>query len=310
MEDWRENIRKDIEKLLKGRVFYNFDLKDYNSMRLSCIADVFIEFETVKDLQIISDFIIKRSIKYTVIGAGTNLILPPKFSGVILRPGKGFEYFKVDKNNVIAGSRLLLSQLLKKAAEKSIGGFEFLAGIPGSLGGSIKGNAGAFGRSIGEVVEYLVLFDMNTKKKKVKKKNSIIFEYRKTDISKNEIILEACLKGEKKERKFIEEEVKRVMEERKRKHPDEPSCGSVFKNPLGMSAGGLIEKAGLKGKKIGGAMISKKHANFIINTGKATYEDVLALIDFIKEAVFKKFGKELIEEVIIIKNSGGQYAER
>ncbi len=313
MENWIKNFRENIEKVLKGKVEYFYDLKMYNSMRLSCIADVFVEVEGMEDISIVAKFLNKKRLNYLFLGAGTNVILPPRFNGIVIKPGKNFSYVKFYKEEFEAGAGTLISEMLGMLLRKRVRGFEFLAGIPGTVGGAVKGNAGAFRKSIGEVVKKVEVFDFERLKINILSNDDLRFEYRRSDIKSTDFITRVYFNFEKTNWVDIVTSylmMKRIILKRKFKHPTEPSCGSIFKNPTSISAGRLIEEAGLKKERIGGAMVSSKHANFIINTGNATYDDIVKLIEFVKKRVFEKFKIKLVEEVIIVKNPGGRNAKR
>jgi UDP-N-acetylmuramate dehydrogenase len=232
--------------------------------------------------------------------------------------------YEIRNTNVIAGAGVPLQKLVLEAAKKGLSGLENLAGIPGTLGGAIWGNAGAFEREIGDLVEEVKVLDVGGSKLEVKKlkKEDCKFGYRNSIFKrrKNWIILEATLKLEKGNKKEIEEKIKEILKLRKEKQPLElPCAGSVFKNvPIKkvpkkiqekfkekikngfLPAGVLIDTARLKGFQIGGAKISEKHANFIVNVGEAKASDVKELIEKIKKGVKKKFKIQLEEEIKLV----------
>jgi UDP-N-acetylmuramate dehydrogenase len=238
--------------------------------------------------------------------------------------------FKIQKENskfkIVCGAGLPLMKLVLKCSKIGATGLENLAGIPGTLGGAIWGNAGAFGREIGDLVEKVKVLELKNSKLKIKelKKKDCKFGYRESIFKKkkNWIILEAILRLKKGNKREIREKIKKILKLRREKQPLEfPSAGSVFKNvPVKdlpkkirkkfkdkikdgfLPVGFLIDIAGLKGYRIGGAKISEKHANFIVNLGKAKAKDVLELIKLIKRKIKRKFGIELKEEIQIIES--------
>jgi UDP-N-acetylmuramate dehydrogenase len=238
--------------------------------------------------------------KFFVLGGGTNILFSDDgYDGIIVKLGGEFNEIKVSKNKILSGSATSLSAVLKTAVENKLSGLECVAGIPGSVGGAIFGNAGSRDKWLFEAVESVDLY--KDCKKILLSKEQINFGYRKSGIE-NCIITKVkfALKKEPQNNKtldFISENIRL----RNQKQPlNFPNAGSIFKNPDGVSAGKLIEECGLKGEKFGGAEISKLHANFIINTGNASSEDILNLVCLIQKKVFEKFKIKLETEIKII----------
>jgi UDP-N-acetylmuramate dehydrogenase len=193
-----------------------------------------------------------------------------------------------------------LSKVVSLSVAQELAGLEFCAGIPGSVGGAVWMNAGAYGREMKDVIKTVTLLNADGEKRTMDREE-ISFGYRKTSFPSGTIILGAQFKLEKGERLGIKEKINEILQLRQTKHPLEfPSAGSIFKNLSGQAAGRLIEDMGLKGMTAGGAQISSKHANFIINRGNATASDVLGLIEFIQSKAKKEKGVNLETEVVII----------
>jgi UDP-N-acetylmuramate dehydrogenase len=193
-----------------------------------------------------------------------------------------------------------LAQAAALAAANELTGLEFCSGIPGSIGGAVWMNAGAYGAEMKDVIEEVSLLDANGLQATMKKEE-IVFSYRRTSLPRESIILNARLKLEKGERKQIQDKMKEILQARQQKHPlAYPNAGSIFKNIPGMPAGRIIEEMGLKGKRCGDAEVSVQHANFIINRGKATATDVLSLISLIADRAKKEKGIDLETEVEIV----------
>jgi len=233
-------------------------------------------------------------------GGGSNILANDKgFEGLAVKTQNSD--IKSKNSEICAGAGAKLNDLVKLSVKKSLTGLEWAAGIPGTLGGAIYGNAGwpSNKKNISAAIKSVDVLEasQNFEVKKFSAEKCG-FGYRDSAFkhNKNLIILAACLKLEKGDRKKIEEEISETLKARKNKIPVGFSAGCVFKNPPGFFAGELIEKCGLKGKKIGGAKISEKHANFIINSGKAKSEDVIKLINLIKGEVKNKLGVALEEE--------------
>jgi len=265
----------------------------------------------------------KKRIPFFILGGGSNVLFSDKgYEGLVIKLQN--TKYQIRNTKIVAESGVSLQKLVIESAKRGLSGLENLAGIPGTLGGAIYQNAGAFGREIGDLVEEVEILKIENCKLKIEKlKNKDCkFSYRDSIFKrkKNWIILGATLKLKKGKKKEIEEKIKEILKLRKEKQPLEfPSAGSVFKNvPIEnvpkkirekfkekikngfLPAGALIEVAGLKGYQIGGAKISKKHANFIVNTGNAKASDVLKLIEIIKEKVKKKFRVQLEEEIELV----------
>ncbi|TET22488.1 MAG: UDP-N-acetylmuramate dehydrogenase [Candidatus Stahlbacteria bacterium] len=306
MEDWRRDIGKSLGTKLRGSIRLNEEMAPYTTYRIGGSADVFVEVESVEDLQKVAGFLAEHpKVPWQILGGGTNVLYPEHYRGVVIHPGKGLSKIKKKEDRVIAGAGAELLEVIKQAAEWSLGGMDFLAGIPGSVGGALKGNAGAFGRRIAECVELVRGFDLAESKEKELKQEEIEWSYRKTNLRAALFIYEIVLKLEPRPIMECMHEISRVLSERMAKNPSEPSAGCVFVNPEppDVTAGRLIDELGFKGRRIGDAMCSPQHANFIVNVGRATQADVLTLITEIKKAVKERFGYDLVEEIKIIRET-------
>lgn len=255
-------------------------IREYTTYKLDGeIKKIYIP-EDVLELKDLILKLRKDNIKYKIIGNGSNMIISSKYDGVLIKLSK-FDKLDIKDNIVKVGSGYSLSKLVLKCAKKNLSGLEFAYGIPATVGGAIYQNMGAYGYSIDDVIKYVTLLDGN--EIKTLSKDELNFGYRDSIFKhKNLICLEATF-----ELKYSSDvSYKKYMEERKLKQPLEyPSAGSVFLNPIGYSAGKLIEEAGLKGFRVGDAMVSYKHANFIVNVGRARAEDVIKLIRIIQDKV-------------------------
>ena len=276
----------------------NFNLKNISSFKIGGRVKYYFIPDDLIDLK---NFLItaNRDKKgFLLIGNATNILFSDKFYDSTIISLKGFtNYIHSDKNRVIVGAGAELNTLIDLAIRNSLKGIEKLSGIPGSLGGALIMNAGAFDAEIGSCVEYIKVIT-SSGKIKILHKDKIKFSYRKAVPLNKYIILEACLKLKKGNKKTILKTKKEVLKKRMEKQPiNIPSCGSIFKRPAGCFPGTLIEKCGLKGYSIGGARISEKHCNFIINTGNAKAKDVMKLIQFIQKQVYKKFKTKLSPEI-------------
>lgn len=281
-----------------GIVFQNKDLYDYNTYKIHSVCDYFIIVGDVIKLTNLVAYLKKNEIKYFVIGNGSNIILPDEYHGVVIK--LNFNDLEVNGTKLIVGSSYMLNKLAMESINKNLTGLEWASGIPGTVGGAIVGNAGAYKDEISNYIEEIEVLEND--KIKILKKNDIFFEYRNTSLKKRDlIILKAVLNLKKGKKEESLEIVKDRARRRKESQPLEyPNCGSVYRNPEGLFAGKIIEDLGLKGKTIGGAQISNKHANFIINIGNASSSDIRNLIKLISSEVHNKYHIDLILEQEII----------
>lgn len=300
--------RREITELLGGvggKILYNEPMSQHTSMKVGGNADALVVIESEDQLAQIVGILGAARINYLPVGNLTNIIVRDGgYRGaIILMSGLNkTEYRQApDGEHFICGQAgARLSSLVGLAVVHELTGLEFCAGIPGSVGGAVWMNAGAFGMEIKDVVTEVSLLDVCGQKSTMKR-DEITFDYRRTVLPEKAIILDARLKLEKGDCEQIQKKIREIVQSRQKKHPLEyPSAGSVFKNLPGMPAGRIIEELGLKGKCCGDAEVSMQHANFIVNRGRATAADVLTLIGFIQSSAKREKGIDLETEVIII----------
>ncbi|MFZ3100069.1 MAG: UDP-N-acetylmuramate dehydrogenase [Minisyncoccales bacterium] len=252
----------------------------------------------------------EKNFKMMILGGGSNVLFSDcGFDGLVLKLVNNFIKIAEEKENravVLAGAGAPLAALVKFALDNSLAGMEWAAGIPGTAGGAIRGNAGAFGREIGASVFRVRALEISGKSvvPAIVGKEDCAFGYRESVFKRNKnlVITAAKFVLEKGNANEIADKIKECAEKKRISQPlDFPSAGSVFKNPEGFFAAKIIEDCGLKGRSAGGAQISEKHANFIVNRGNAKADDVLALIAQIKAAAKEKFAVDLREEIEIVK---------
>lgn len=288
-----------------GKISYDEPMSLHTSLKVGGNADALILIESEDQLARIVGKLKEAQIDYLPVGNLTNIIVRDGgYRGAILLMSglNKMDYILTpDREQFItaqAGARL--NSLIGLTIVHELTGLEFCAGIPGSVGGAVKMNAGAFGKEIKDVITEVTLLDAYGRKETLKR-DEIVFNYRRTILPEEAIILSARFKLEKGECEQIQEKIREIMQLRQEKHPlSYPSAGSIFKNMPQMPAGRIIEEAGLKGQCCNDAKVSVKHANFIINEGRASAKDVLALIDLIVDRVKKEKGIELETEVIVI----------
>ncbi len=296
-----ENLFREKKLNLRKRV----SLKKYSTFKVGGKAKYFITVRKIEKL--IEAIKLARGLKvrFIVIGGGSNILFDSKgFDGLVIR--NKCEKVKIKKGGIVEVlSGTSLKKIIKKCVEHSLEGLEPLYGIPGTIGGAIFGNAGAYGSSISDFIEKAEILDSEGKRVSLNRKE-IEFGYRDSSFKRsNAIILSVTLLLKKGRKREVLQKVKEIAKRRRAKTPPFPSAGSFFKNILRedgtkISAGALIEKAGLKGLKIKNAAIWKEHANFIVNLGKANSSEILSLAEKVKEEVKSKFGVQLVEEVIFI----------
>ena len=303
------SIETSFKNRLGKSVLFHEPLKNHVAYRVGGPADILAFPQSEEDLVWIGQQAQAHALPLTVIGRGTNLLVSDKgIRGITVSLEKAFKTIELlsqqpdGKIWVKAGGGVSKPELLEWAVQGGFTGLEFSSGVPGTIGGGIFMNAGTKYGCYGDILKELRLFDFSTGAQTFSRKE-FHFGYREQTAVKNRLVLWATFELIRGEPTAIRTEVNRIIQERADKQPlDFPSCGSTFKNPEGYSAGRLIEKAGLKGRTVGGAQISEKHANFILNKGNATAQDILDLIQIAKDTVQSQFGVTLECEVIILGN--------
>jgi UDP-N-acetylmuramate dehydrogenase len=294
----RREVREKLERQIHGRVLYGEPLAPYTSFGIGGPADIMVVPEGVEDVQAALGCCRAEGIPCLLLGGGSNvLVRDGGFRGVVLRLDGTFLELTAEGRRVYAGAGVRLSRLVAFCSKLALSGVESLAGIPGTVGGAVKGNAGAFGGSIADHLAEVRLLTREGDQQTLSR-DRLEFSYRHTALPEGCVVLEAIFDLEPGDAVHIRRRVSENLVQRNRGQPVEwRSAGSVFKNPPGDYAGRLVEKAGLKGTRIGGACISPKHGNFIINLGGATAGDVLALIDLMRHRVREEMHVELELEV-------------
>lgn len=303
------DLRKKLQEILSEDVLFDEPLSRHTSLGVGGEADAVVFPRNGEELTKILSCLEKEGTPFTPVGNGTNLIVRDGgYRGVVVSLKRfhnlGIKLDDGGKVSVHAEAGVPLAELVGLSLREGLTGVEFCAGIPGSVGGAIRMNAGAYGREIKDVVEAITLM---TKKGGICQHGGgeIGFSYRNLDLPPDSVILSARFFLSRGAREEIKKNVETILEMRKKKHPlMYPNSGSIFKNPGSVSAGRIIDELGLKGLKIGDAMISEMHGNFIVNLGKAKAKDVLALIDAVKNKVLEERGVVLDTEVHIIGEAG------
>jgi UDP-N-acetylmuramate dehydrogenase len=303
-----KRLEERLEELTENPVQWGCCLAPFTSFGIGGPADGLVQVESGDELSNLLRFFSENSLAWRFIGRGSNLLVSDSgFSGVILLFGKTLSQIELlsdsDSRNIRirAGAGCSLAKLQAWCTENSYSGLEFAAGIPGSLGGAVVMNAGAWGGEIADIIDSISVISLRSGVESLGR-NELDFRYRMwgnqgSDDSKRIVLsVDISLKSGKKE--VILRKCREYMEQRKAKQPKvSRNAGSFFKNPEGDSAGRLIEASGLKGRSCGGAMVSPVHANFLVNTGKATANDVYKLMAIVVRQVKKDSGVQLLPEV-------------
>ena len=300
-----EKILSNLKTIIpKENIKINEPMKNHTSFKIGGPAEIFIEATSMEQIKLLVEFVSNNNIALYIIGNGSNLLVNDKgIEGIVLKSKLNNIEIEDNKNyvQVKAGSGVVLAYLAHKLLESGITGFEELAGIPGTIGGAIRMNAGAHGKEMKDIVISTTYMDMqgnihtiSNLEHEFKYRNSMFFKH-------NYIILETVLKLQNGNKEKIKEKMAGYMAWRKEKQPLEyPNAGSTFKRGDGFITAQLIDECNLKGYTIGGAQVSEKHAGFIINANNATAKDVLELIDYVKEQVYSKTGKKIELEIEVI----------
>lgn len=288
----------ELKKMITGKIMENEPMANHTSYGIGGPALAFIKPKSINDLQMIKSFAKKHQVPVNCIGSGSNLLVSDEgINSFVVSLEKSFKKILFDKNKCYAGAGVKLSKLVKECIKQNLGGLETLIGIPGTLGGALIMNAGAYGNEISNYLTAIELLNSNGIVEQVSA-NEIEFGYRSSTINKDDIILNAEFQLKKVSETEIWKNRDQANLSRKSTQPLKfRSAGSVFKNPKDFAAGYLIDQAGLKGKSIGGAIVSDIHANFIINQANAKAEDVVQLIKLIRNAIYKKYSIVLELEI-------------
>jgi UDP-N-acetylmuramate dehydrogenase len=290
------NLRKNS----KTKIRIGEPIRNHTTFKIGGRAKFFIEPKDTDELRFSLAFAKNNKLPVFVIGAGSNILVGDKgIPGVLLRlSSPDFKKIYRKGSHLYAGSGAWLGKIVKFSKDYGLSGAEFLAGIPGTLGGALAMNAGVKARSMGCIAQEVSVMDYSGKIKNLRKKD-LRFGYRKSNLSKY-IILSAILKLKKSDKHRIRERIDEYVNYRKvTQDLSRPSAGCIFKNPHGDSAGRLIDLCGLKGKRVGDAAVSLKHANFILNLKRASCADVLKLMGIVRKTVNKKFKIDLAPEIKI-----------
>lgn len=301
----RTEVQEQLTRLLGERVRFTLSLARYTSFRIGGPAEVFAEPDTLAELQTLVALLHKESLPYFLLGGGTNILVSDQgIQGVVIRLGEGFNYSAWEEASNLArvrvGAARPLGRFVREAIGKGYGGVEFAEGIPGSTGGGLLMNAGAFGGELSRVVEAVTGVGPDGTLLRLPG-DRLGFAYRRTALPPGLIVTEVVFRLQREQPEALRTTMLEAQRKRQRTQPHGyPNAGSIFKNPPGAYAGQLIEAAGLKGLSRGQARVSERHANFIVNGGGARAAEVKALMEHIQHVVWEKNRVWLEPEVRLV----------
>jgi UDP-N-acetylmuramate dehydrogenase len=298
-----DKIINVLNALNIGKVKINEPLSQYTTMKIGGPADLLIVPSSIENLAKVMEVIRKFDLKWRAIGRGSNLLVSDKgIEGAVIKLGSGLDEIEINNDEIKVGSGYSLISLSTMISKKGLSGLEFASGIPGSVGGAVYMNAGAHGSDISKILTKAhILFEDGTME--WLSNEEMEFSYRTSILQKRRpgIVVEAVFQLKKGNQAEIVAEMQKNKDYRKITQPwNYPCAGSIFRNPLPHYAGKLIQEAGLKGFQIGGAKISEMHGNFIVNAGNASAEDVLRLVQYVKDKIYELYEVKMETEVEII----------
>ncbi|MBI4460002.1 MAG: UDP-N-acetylmuramate dehydrogenase [Acidobacteria bacterium] len=278
-------------------------LSEHTSLGVGGLADLIV-IRRLEALEPVVEGLRQRGIPWRLLGGGTNVLAGDEpHRTVYLKLASSSSDLSFEGALVRAAAAAELGRTVMECAKRNLGGMEGLVGVPGSVGGALRMNAGAYGTEIGPLVRSVSVFRGSTGKREDLSPGAMGFEYRKSSFAPDDILLSVTLEPKEKPFREILDYVKSLNERRRKSQPlKEHSAGCIFKNPPGLSTGKMIDELGMKGTRMGGAVISERHANFIVNRHGATAADIFRLMDLIRERILKAYGVELEEEVIVWRN--------
>lgn len=279
------------------RFLRNEPMRNYTTFKIGGNADLMVFPESLRELSALLAYMRQENIEFFVLGNGSNLLVSDEGLRIPVIKTEKFDFIEIDGTELTVGSGVTNAKAAVFAMKNGLSGFEFAHGIPGTVGGAVVMNAGAYGEDMSMVVDKTVYVDKNGRIKEAYGENHD-FSYRHSCFSSDDVIFCTVLRLERSDPDIIKAKMDELIRKRRAAQPLEmPSAGSVFKRPEGYFTGKLIDECGLRGYSIGGAQISEKHSGFIVNTGTATSKDVLELISYIQKTVYDKFGVTLTPEI-------------
>ncbi len=296
-----EKLTKDIPT---SKIYIDEPMAKHTSFKIGGNADIYVKVNSIEDIKYILKYAKSEDISLNIIGNGSNLLVKDNgIRGITMQIDINEINIIEEKESVMikVGTGVKIGMLSMMLAKKGISGIEFASGIPGTIGGAIRMNAGAYGKEFKDIIEEVTCITREGTIRKLKKEELDLSYRHSRFCNTDEIIISAMLNLKKGNSEEIKQHINELLKARKEKQPIElPSAGSTFKRGEDFITAKLIDEAGLKGFKIGGAQVSTKHAGFIVNIGKATAKDVLNLVEYVTKTVYEKFNKKLELEIEII----------
>jgi UDP-N-acetylmuramate dehydrogenase len=296
-----ERQKEELRRLLDKDVHFDCPMAPYTTFRAGGNAEALCVVKDLAQLTQLLAFVRKESLPYLVVGKGSNLVVKDTgLRGLALLLKGEMQGVEEKEGAIHAGGGLGLLELVRFSQKQGLAGLEFLAGIPGTVGGAVAMNAGAWGKSTGDTVTTVEILTAGGDRRSLNR-SQLHFGYRRAVLPEGAVVVKARFKGTPDRPEAIGERIREYLDKRKAAQPLEyPSAGSVFKNPPQDYAGRLIESVGLKGKRVGGAMISDKHANVIVNVGGASADDILTLMEMARHRVREQTGIDLEPEIKVV----------
>lgn len=298
-----DNLTKDMrEFILQDDIYTNEPMSKHTTFKIGGTADIFVKLRNTEQIEKLLNLCKNKNVPIKIIGNGSNILVKDNGVRGIVAKICTNSYDFLDEETIRVDAGMLNSKVSRILLENSLTGFEFASGIPGTIGGAVKMNAGAYGSQMSDVVTKTKYIDLENMQIKEITKEEQKFGYRKSIFSTTRrVIIDTTLKLEKADKEHIQEKINQNNESRRTKQPiDKPSAGSTFKRGEDFITAQLIDECGLKGYTIGGAQVSTKHAGFVVNVGNATASDVIELMELIKKRVQEKFNKNIDLEIEVI----------
>ncbi len=300
--NWKEILQSEYADKL--RLEWNVPLAKYTTFHIGGPAECLIAARSPKEVDMVIQFAGQHQVPLRILGNGSNLLIDDKgVSGIVLYIGRRMQDIEVNGTEIVAQAGARMALVARAAMEHALTGLEFVFGIPGTIGGGVIMNAGAYGGELSQIVTKVEAFDKEGNFHTLTSEE-LQFGYRKSMLKEQEyIVTKIYMNLQKGNKEAIQKRMSELGALRREKQPLEyPSAGSTFKRPNGYFVGQLIEEAGLKGYAVGGAEVSKKHGGFIINVGEASCKDVRSLIGYIKATILEKYNVELEPEYVFWEN--------
>ena len=297
VDNWSEVSKFLNQKLRREATICNYKVGLLTTYRTIGKCSLFLKAESKTELDYAIDICRQKEIEVSVIGNGSNLLISDEgFKGLIIKLGTEFEAINIAEEHAYVGGAAKLPVVARSTSSGGLMGFEWAVGVPGTIGGAVKMNAGGHGSDMKASVESVEVFDIKTSDTKTLKPNDLLFGYRQSSISKGQLVTKAVLKLSEGNPKESSEMIRDIVRWRLENQPGGQNAGSVFTNPKEKSAGKLIEDSGCKGMRVGSAEVSTKHANFIQVDPGGKAQDVRQLMELISESVYSNFGVVLTAE--------------